>query len=127
MGRTFAFLEANGQRFWTLFDTGARNTYVTEKVAQNFLTLALTRPEKTRLGGRTREVTSQCVMVANLEGHEVRALARVLPKIGDDERGRPIEVIFGALAMREWGLRPIPEEERVDLTYYSDTFVEFAV
>ena len=49
----------------------------------------------------------------------------VLDKIGLDEEGKPIEVLFGALAMQEWGIRLIPEHEKLDMSHYPTEFVEF--
>jgi hypothetical protein len=31
----------------------------------------------------------------------------------------------GKLAMQQWGIRPVPDEERLDLTHYPKEFVEF--
>ena len=31
--------------------------------------------------------------------------------------------LFGALAMRPWGIGPVPDEERLDLSHYPDEFV----
>ncbi len=36
-----------------------------------------------------------------------------------------IEVLFGALAMQQWGIRPVPDEEKLDFTHYPEEFVEF--
>ena len=33
----------------------------------------------------------------------------VINDIGDDEDAKPIEVLFGALAMQQWRIRLIPE------------------
>jgi len=49
----------------------------------------------------------------------------VVDEIGTDEDGRAIEILFGALAMRQWGIRLIPDEEKLDLSHYPDEFVEF--
>jgi hypothetical protein len=49
----------------------------------------------------------------------------VLEEIGVDEEGRRIEVLLGALAMQEWGIRPLPDEERLDLSRYPKEFVEY--
>ena len=51
---------------------------------------------------------------------------RVLEKIGTDKEGKRIEILIGALTMQEWGIRPILDEERVDMTHYSKEFIEFA-
>ena len=51
--------------------------------------------------------------------------ALVIDEIGKDENGTPIEILFGALAMQQWGIRPVPDEERLDLSHYPKEFVEF--
>ena len=45
--------------------------------------------------------------------------------IGPDEEGKPIDILFGARAMQQWGIRAVPDEERLDLSHYPDEFVEF--
>jgi hypothetical protein len=37
----------------------------------------------------------------------------------------PIEVLFGALAMQQWGIRPITDQEKLDLTHHPKEFVEY--
>jgi len=49
----------------------------------------------------------------------------VLDNIGADDDGREIEILFGAIAMQQWGIRPVSDEERLDLTHYPEEFVEF--
>lgn len=49
----------------------------------------------------------------------------VIDEIGADEDGRRIEILFGDLAMQQGGIRPIPDEERLDLSHYPEEFVEF--
>jgi len=51
--------------------------------------------------------------------------AMVVDEIGKDDEGKSIDVLFGALAMQQWGIRPIPDAERLDLTHYPKEFVEF--
>ena len=29
------------------------------------------------------------------------------------------------IAMQQWGIRPVPDEERFDLSHYPDEFVDF--
>ena len=66
--------------------------------------------------------------VALLEGeiqhHPVSTHAFVVEKIGEDEDGNPIEILFGALAMQQWGIRLKPSEERLDLSHYPKQLVE---
>jgi hypothetical protein len=42
-----------------------------------------------------------------------------------DEDGRSLEILFGALALQQRGIRSILDEERLDLSHYSQEFVEF--
>lgn len=126
MGRVRANVVVDGNGFWALFDTGARNTYVIEEVASRLPTSLLPRMEGVALGGRTHQVQKLCILSCLVEGQPVTVLARVLPEIGTDEDGRRIEVLIGALAMQEWGIVPIPQEERLDLTHYPTVFTEFS-
>ena len=49
----------------------------------------------------------------------------VIDHIGKDDDGKQIEVLFGAFAMQQWGIRLIPELEKLDLSHYPTEFVEF--
>jgi hypothetical protein len=51
----------------------------------------------------------------------------VIDRIGTDGDGRPIEILFGALAMQQWGIRLVPETESLDLSHYPSEFVEFSL
>jgi len=83
------------------------------------------RPIRTALGGSVKETTRTALLQAEVEGHPISTHAMVVDEIGRDEDGRPIEILFGALAMQQWGIRPIPDEERLDLSHYPEEFVEF--
>lgn len=85
----------------------------------------MARTFRTALGGEVRETNTSAILEAEIEGHLIATHALVLEEIGRDENGRSIEVLFGALAMQQWGIRPIPDEERLDLSHYPDEFVEF--
>jgi len=125
MGRVRENIRVNGRRFWTLFDTGARNTYVVPAVSSLLVTAKLPKPFRSGLGGKAKRATIGALLSAEIEGHKVFTHAMVVDEIGKDEEGKPIEVLFGALAMQQWGIRPIPDEERLDLTHYPKEFVEF--
>lgn len=125
MGRVRRDVVVGDRLFWALFDTGARNSYVVETVASLLPTLPLDRPEPVALAGRVHQVEQECVLRCLVEGLPIRALARVLPDIGTDEEGRRIEVLLGALVMQEWGIVPLPREERLDMTHYPREFMEF--
>jgi len=118
-------ITVDGRECWTLFDTGARNTYVGPAVAERVGTTDIRHPIRTALGGGVKEIRKWALLEAEVEGHYVSTNAMVVDEIGTDEGGRPVEVLFGALAMQQWGIRPLPDEERLDLTHYPEEFVEF--
>jgi len=118
-------IAVDGKQCWTLFDTGARNIYVVPAVADSLTTSETARPIRTALGGSVKETTRTALLQAEVEGHPISTHAMVIDEIGRDEDGRPIEILFGALAMQQWGIRPIPDEKRLDLTRYPEEFVEF--
>jgi hypothetical protein len=62
---------------------------------------------------------------ALIEGRLISTHAMVVNEIGTDEDGKAIEILFGALAMQQWGIRLIPDEEKLDLSHYPDKFIEF--
>lgn len=125
MGRVRQNIEVRGRNFWTLFDTGSRNTYVNRDVASLLVTSKAETPRRVGLGGAVREANEMAFLAAKVEGHPVEAQAYVLDEIGKDDTGKPIEVLFGALAMQQWGIRPIPDEEKLDMTHYPTEFIEF--
>ncbi len=125
MGRVREHIQINGKKCWTLFDTGARNTYVVTAVASRLAPVKLPKPFRSALGGSVKTATKGVVLNADVQGHKISTHAMVINEIGRDEQGKPIEVLFGALAMQQWGIRPVPDEERLDLTHYPKEFVEF--
>lgn len=125
MGRIRQMIRVNGRESWTLFDSGARNTYVIPEVAAHLAIAHLPQPTVTKLGGETKVSTQATVLVGQIAGKPFHTEAMVIDSIGPDEDGRPIEVIFGALAMRQWGIRLIPETEELDLSHYPSEFLEF--
>jgi len=125
MGRVRENIEIKGQKSWTLFDTEARNTYIVPQVAALLTTSQMPKPYRSALGGKTHEATQAAVLDAKIEGCEVSTHAMVLDEIGKDEDGKTIEVLFGALAMQQWGIRPVPDKEQLDMSHYSRDFVEF--
>jgi len=125
MGRVRQSIQVDGRDFWTLFDTGARNTYVVPAVAALLTTSKTRQPIRSALGGKVRQTDTTALLEAEVEGHRISTHAMVIDEIGTDETGTPIAVLFGALAMQQWGIRPVPDEERLDLSHYPEEFVEF--
>jgi hypothetical protein len=118
-------IKVDGHEFWTMFDTGARNSYVVPAVAEFLTTAQPPHPIRTALGGEIKQTNRTALLQAEVEGHPISTHALVVEDIGLDEDGRPVQILFGALAMQQWGIRPVPDEERLDLTHYPKEFVEF--
>lgn len=125
MGRIRQMINVNGRECWTLFDTGARNTYVVPEVASLLTTSKVKKPFRSAIAGEVKETTEIALLEAEVEGRRISTHAMVIDEIGNDENGTPIEILFGALAMQQWGMRLIPEQEKLDLTHYPEEFVEF--
>ena len=49
----------------------------------------------------------------------------VIDRIGTDEEGKVLEILTGALAMQQWGIRLVPEPGTLDLSHYPSEFLEF--
>lgn len=126
MGRIRKHIKVDGKKFWTLFDTGARNTYIVPSVASRLVTSKLPKAFRTALGGGVRQAKEAAILNAEIDGHKISTMAMVIDQIGKDKDGKPIEILFGALAMQNWGIRPIPDEERLDMTHYPEEFVEYS-
>lgn len=125
MGRVCEMIQVNGLECWTLFDTGARNTYIIPKVAEVLVTSETPHPIRAALGGNVKETNRMALLQGEIEGHLISTHAMVIDNIGTDEDGRLIEILFGALAMQQWGIFPIPDEEKLDLSHYSKEFIEY--
>ncbi len=125
MGRIRLMIKVDERQFWTMFDTGARNTYVVPAVARLLATSKAPRPMRAALGGQIKESDTRALLEAEIEGRPISTHALVVDQIGVDEDGKPIEILIGALAMQQWGIRPLPDEERLDLSRYPKEFVEF--
>ena len=94
-------------------------------VAQILKTSKLVRAYRTTLGGEVKETNTAAILHAEIEGHPITTQAFVIDNIGRDENGKPIEILFGALAMKQWGISVVPDEQKLDLTHYPEVFVEF--
>jgi hypothetical protein len=125
MGRIRTDLDVNGRPCWTLFDSGARDSYIRREAADGLPTLTLSKPRHSRLGGSVHEIREACLIPAKLDGHDLEFQAGVLDEIGQDEDGREIDILFAAVAMQLWGIRLDLQNERVDLSHFAREFVEF--
>jgi hypothetical protein len=125
MGKMRQVIWVRGRGCWTLFDSGARNSYIVPAVAALVPTSKVDQPFRSALGGSVKEAKEMAHLEAEVEGRRISFHAMVLDNIGNDEDGTPIEILVGALAMQQWGIRLIPEQEKLDLTHYPEEFLEF--
>jgi hypothetical protein len=126
MGRITREIEVGGHRFWAMFDTGSKNTYVLPAVADAAGGRTPIPPRGVALGGRPHSLTEACYLKAIIDGHSVEDDAYLIDGLGHDDAGRPIDILVGALLMQKWCIRLVPDEERLDWTYYPYAFQEFA-
>jgi hypothetical protein len=127
MGRVRRNVSIDGRDCWTLFDPCALNSYVVSDCVGKMPRWNLPRPESVGMGGKWHRISSECRLVAEVEGHPVRVVARIVDRIGKDEEKRRIEMIFGALAMEEWGINIDTKNKQLDFRNYRKEFVEFTV
>lgn len=125
MGRIKENIKVGGKSCWTLFDSRARNSYVTPSAARNFPKTKLKTEFEVKLGGELHKLNQAVLLTVNIRGKPMGFDAYVIDEIGLDENGKKIEVLFGALAMQKWGIRLDLKNEKLDLTHYSKEFLEF--
>lgn len=109
MGRVRTNIVVKGRKFWALFDPGSRNTYILPHVVDGFAGITLSKPFKVGLGGKVQRLKRACEFEAKVEGKVVHIEAYIIDKLGKDEDGKEIEVLFGALMMQKWGIRVFPD------------------
>src|SRR5437867_5943354 len=94
MGRIRQAIHIDGRKCWTLFDTGARNTYVLPVVASLLVAKKLAKPFRAALGGEIKKTATVALLDAQVHGHKVVTNAMVIDDIGKDADGKPIEILF---------------------------------
>jgi len=100
MGGIRQMIKVNGRACWTLFDPGARNTYVVPEVAALLTASKIRKPFRSAIGGEVKETTETALLEAEVEGRRISTHAMVINEIGNDENGVRIEILFSALAMQ---------------------------
>lgn len=125
MGRIKDYIKVNGNVYWTLFDSGSVNTYCLSEVARHLPKKKLDKELNARLGGKIHKINQEIILAASVGGKSVGVDAYVIDKLGTDENGMEIQVLFGALAMQKWNIKLDLKNEKLDLTHYPREFVEF--
>jgi len=72
MGRIRQVIMVNGRECWTLFDTGARNTYVVHSVSSLLITSKTQKPFRSAIGGQVKETTETALLEAEIDGEYPR-------------------------------------------------------
>ena len=85
MGRIRQMVKVDGRQCWTLFDTGARNTYVVPSVAQVLKTSPTPRTFRSAIGGEVKETNTAALLEAEIQGRSISTHAMVIDEIGNDE------------------------------------------
>lgn len=125
MGRIRLNIQLNKKKYWTLFDSGARNTYIIKERTGRLPVIQLDEPRIVAIGGKDHNIKRMCILKAIIEGKSLETDAYIIDNIGRDEDGNQIEILFGALAMQKWGIRLNLKDEKLDMSKYSNEFVEF--
>jgi hypothetical protein len=125
MGRIRQMIAVDGRKCWALFHPCTRNTYVIASVVEFLKTVPTPRPIRTALGGTMKESNRLALLEGEIQHYPFSTHAFVVEEIGTDEDGNRIEVLFGAVAMKQWGIRLDPAKEKLDLSHYPKEFVEF--
>ena len=107
-----------GREYWTLFDSGAKNSYVVADLAVSLHIRKLQQARAAVIGGVMHRIEEMCFVQGSIQGLPITMSAYIVPEIGTDEEGNRIDILLGRLEMREWGIVPIPEEGRIDMTHY---------
>src|SRR5205814_8572012 len=95
MGRITQNIKVDGRECWTLFDTDARNTYVTSSVAQMLKTSEMSHAYRTALGGGVKETSTAAILEGEIEGHPITTHALALEAIDKDHDVSHNELLFG--------------------------------
>src|SRR5437867_12907074 len=81
MGRIRQMIAVDGRKCWTLFDSGARNTYVIPSVAEVLKTSATPRPIRTALGGTVKEANQAALLEGEIQNYPFSTHALVVDEI----------------------------------------------
>jgi len=125
VGRIFTNIRIGKRDRWTLFDSGAENTYVVKGVARGLKPRRLSKTWPARLGGRVHAIRQTCILDATVKGKQLETLAFVIDEIGCDPDGRPIVILFGKWSMKQWNVVLDMKREALDLSWSPKQFVEF--
>lgn len=125
--RIYDEIKTNGKVLYSLFDSRARNSYITRDAVLNLgiKPRRLRHPYRAGLGGEKRFVREFVDIEGTLHGLPLHLSLYVVDKLGADEAGRPLQLLFGMLAMEQWGIELDLQNKKLDLRHFTKEFIEF--
>ena len=125
--RIYDRIVVNGEPLYTLFDTGARNNYVTRRAARRCGLSAqkLRTPVRTALGGQKTIHRRFVILQGTIQRRPLHLEAYLVDDLGKGDEDAPVDLLFGLLAMEKWGIDPDVRRKRVDLRRFTKEFTEF--
>jgi hypothetical protein len=117
-GRISELVEVNGRQLNTLFDSSAIRSYISRKSAEEvgLKIEKLKNVFEAGLGGRVRRIDEWCFVQGNIKDNPFHLISWVVEELGQDEKGREIELLFGATDMQVWNIHIDLEKEKLDLS-----------
>ncbi len=127
MGRVYDSIEVDDVPVHTIFDSGSRRSYITQPAARGagLEVRPLRSTFRVGLGGESRSLREYCNVEGKLGGFEINFLAYLVDSLGNDEKGNPIDALFGANEMQLWSIGIDMEREILDLSHFTRDFIEF--
>lgn len=125
--RIYDYITVNGVKLLTLFDTGARNSYITRNGVKktDIKSNSVANPFNIGLGGKQRILKEYCSIDGLIHDKPIVIHPFVVDNLGKSEQGEQIDIIFGILSMEQWYVDLDLRRKKIDLTYYTKEFTEY--
>ena len=108
-------VEIEGKKARALFDTGSLHTYASRWLLEGVPIRTLSQPYRVALGGRIIEVKEHCSIEGKIEGLGFHTEVIPIDEVGKVD-GTTVDVLIGALTMKEWEIIPNPKDATLDLS-----------
>lgn len=118
-----------GKPLFTLFDSGAQDSYITREAAKklNLKPQRIAHSYGVGLGGKKRIIKEFVPLDGILHGFTFIIFPLVVDDLGKTRNGETIELLFGILAMEKWGVELDIKGKKVDTRHFAKDFTEFPV
>lgn len=102
------------KKAFAVFDTGSERSYVKKSLMPSGSSCSKIPPFTSKLGGNTRQIKEQCILIGVIEDLEFGFSAFPVDDIGIID-GQDVGILIGATAMEEWDIRVSPKGKTLDL------------